>query len=556
MAARPALLRGNIAALVPCLGACLLAGISAFAQTERTPQSPSAAPADHQDTVVGCLVDAQEALQLFDEEENVYVLTGRTSGLEKYAGSEISVQGTKDENAKPLPSLNVTSFKEIFRAPEPKLSPAFSDPSNWDSHTNSELGIKFALPRLQSSTEVSEPSDQGNFAANQGSVTVAGLEIPSAIYPDTNFAGGSFAIFANPRISNPQSCAQFGSSDPRFVSSRTIAGINYTELTEGDAAMGTSYEEYYFHTFQNNVCYELYFRLGSANTGSQPLGCRVSTLGEKDTLQVLDVLLDRVSFFRPTIETTAPVKPGSAPKVVSFTASSSTVDDAVNRGVITFSWSTQNADYVEFSYHCSVVTRPRLVILQEGGAGICDNDTNPGADYIQHFNRSPNSSTDIAFANMHSDDPITIVVTIQPFSHGEAYPKSSKSVTVTVDPYNPFPKGVPPETRNMTILYSARPDGTSKYAQGSQLKIDWTDSLPRDPCVDIYLVQDTGSGSAAFRLQIVKRCLTPAASGSFTWTIPTRYSGSSFRIYAAAPGGISSVLGAPFSIVRSEPGKP
>jgi hypothetical protein len=130
-------------------------------------------------------------------------------------------------------------------------------------------------------------------------------------------------------------------------------------------------------------------------------------------------------------------------------------------------------------------------------------------------------------------------------------------VTITVAAYNPFPKGVPSETRNMTIFYSASADGTSKYVQGSQFKIDWTDSLGRDPCVNLYLVQDTGSGAAAaFRSQIVKRCLTPAASGSYTWTISSKYSGSGFRIYAAAPGGISSALGTPFSIVLREPGTP
>ncbi|MGA8501065.1 MAG: hypothetical protein WB683_05925, partial [Candidatus Sulfotelmatobacter sp.] len=319
--------------------ACLLVSFSALAQTG-TPQNPGAS-SDHQEIVVGCLGGSQGEFQLSDEEGNVYVLTGRTSGLEKYGGEEISVQGTKDDDTKPLPSFSVASFKEIFRAPSPKLSPAFSDPSKWDLHTNSEFGIKFALPPFHSSTEVSTSGDQANFVADQGSVSLAGLDLPREIYADTNFDGGSFAIFANPRITNPQSCAQFGSFDPRFVSSRTIGGISYTELTEGDAAMEASYDEHYFHTFQNNVCYELYFRLGTANTSSQPLSCTVSTVGEEDTLKVVDALLDRVSFFRPTTAAAA-VKSDSAPRVISFTASSNTADGSLNRGVITFSWSTQD----------------------------------------------------------------------------------------------------------------------------------------------------------------------------------------------------------------------
>jgi hypothetical protein len=502
---------------------------------------------------VGCLGGPRGEFQLTDEEGNVYVLIGHTSDLDKLSGAEISVQGTKDESTQPLPTFNIISFKKVFRAPDAKLSFAFSDPSKWDPHTNLEFGITFALPRFHSSTDVSSSDEQANFAADQGSMSLAHLEIPMEIYPNTNFAGGSFAIFANPEITNPQSCAQFGSSDPRFLSSRTIAGISYTEMTSVDAAMGSAYGEYYFHTFQNNVCFELSLRLGASNTSSQPLGCRVSTVGENDNLKVIDTLLGRVSFVRPTIEAAA-VKQNPAPKVTSFTASSDIADHAVNRGVLTFSWSTEGADYVEFSYRCpDAATR---VVILEGNARDCENSPQPAMQNTERFNHSPNSSTDVSFGNFHRDDPIPIVVTITPSSHGKDYPNASQSLTISIAPYNPFPKGVPSETRNMTILYPARADGTSKYAQGSQLKIDWTDSLSRDPCVDLYLVQDTGSGAAAYRSQIVRHCLTPAAGGSFTWTIPNKYSGFGFRIYAAAPGGISSAVGAPFSIVGSAPSLP
>jgi hypothetical protein len=54
--------------------------------------------------------------------------------------------------------------------------------------------------------------------------------------------------------------------------------------------MEASFDEYYFHTFQNNVCYELYFRLGTANTGGQPLDCTVSKVGEEDALKVVDAI--------------------------------------------------------------------------------------------------------------------------------------------------------------------------------------------------------------------------------------------------------------------------
>jgi hypothetical protein len=181
MAVQPAHLPGNIGGFTSCLGACLLVSFSALAQTS-PPQGPAASPADQQETVVGCLGSPQGEFQLSDEEGNVYQLTGRTSGLEKYRGEEISVQGTRHEDTKPLPSFNVASLKEIFRAPSPKLSPAFSDPSKWDLHTNSEFGIKFALPPFHASTAVSTSDDQANFASGQGSVSLAGLDLPREIY--------------------------------------------------------------------------------------------------------------------------------------------------------------------------------------------------------------------------------------------------------------------------------------------------------------------------------------------------------------------------------------
>jgi hypothetical protein len=292
-------------------GACLLVYTSALAQAGGPPQDPSRSQKNEGLAVVGCLAGTLGAFDLSDSEGYVYRLTGRTSGLEKYAGDEISVQGTKDENTQ---SLEVKDFKEIFRAPEPRLSPSFSNRSNWGTHTNRKFGIQFAVPRLSNSTAASGPDAQANFAVERGTVTLAQLDIPRDVYPDTNFIRGSFAIFVNPQITNRQSCEQFGAFDPRSLSSRTISGLRYAELTVSDNGMGKFYSDYYFHTFQNNLCYELSFKLGSYNTGMQNLGCTVSVVGEKDDVNVIGALAGRISFFRPATEITGGGKPNSVPK--------------------------------------------------------------------------------------------------------------------------------------------------------------------------------------------------------------------------------------------------
>ncbi|MGA9978168.1 MAG: hypothetical protein WBQ08_06000 [Candidatus Sulfotelmatobacter sp.] len=304
MTIRLARRHSNIERALQWGGACLLVYTSALAQGRTPPQVPSASQKNEGQPVVGCLAGTPGAFTLSDSEGNVYGLTGRTSGLEKYAGDEISVQGTKDESTQ---TLEVSSFKEIFRAPGPRLSSSFSNRSNWGTQTNRKFGIKFALPRFPNSTAASGPdtmvvATHAYFAAVEGTVTLAWLDIPAGIYPDTNFIGASFAIFVNPQITNRQSCEQFGGQsgeiDPQSLSSRTINGVRYAELTEREGAAGKFYSGYSFHSFQNNLCYELSFALGMHNPEIVP--CTVSVMGEKDYLNVIESLAGRVSFFPPT----------------------------------------------------------------------------------------------------------------------------------------------------------------------------------------------------------------------------------------------------------------
>jgi hypothetical protein len=285
-------------------GACLLVYTSALAQTGEPSQAPSPSQKNEGLAVVGCLVGNPGAFTLFNSEGNVYGLTGRTSGLEKYEGDEMSVHGTKDESNQ---TIEVSSFKEIYRAPNPGLISSFRNRSNWSKQTNPRFGIQFALPRLPGFTAASVPDAHANFTIEQGTVTLAWLEIPSKIYPDTNFIRASFAVFVNPQITNRQSCEQFGEQsgevNPRSLSSRTIGGIRYAERTFSDNGMGKLGSVYYFHSFQNNLCYELYFGLLSSNPGFMDidnLSCPFSVVGEKDYLNLIESLAGRVSFFPPT----------------------------------------------------------------------------------------------------------------------------------------------------------------------------------------------------------------------------------------------------------------
>lgn len=514
---------------------------------------PSAhAEKEHKTTLRGCLSGGPGKFYIASVDgDQLYELRGNTSALIRYVGKEISVQGEKDVSTQPLPSFEVIRVKEALDTPKPSLSPSFSNPSMWHRETNQTYGIKFAHPDGLSGVSASELSTlQANFVADQNVVTVSRLEISREVYPHTNFVGGAFAIFVNPEITNAQSCSEFGDSDPQFRSSYSLGNIQYTRMTIDSVAAGTTYGNEYFHTFQNGLCYELAFDFGEYNTAYEDLGCTVPVMREEDELKLIEPLIAGISFIHPTIAVARQSNPHAVPRVTQFEASSKTADDVTNRGQITFSWSTQDADYVEFSYQCvPAPSKGGVVIQEEGGSRDCENSSL--RTYLRDsLNSSPNASQNIGFGNFHQSDPVSVIVTITPFSHAIPYPDSSKSITIQVDPDNPFPKGVPTANGNILLTYSPSTNEKGDYQQGSSLTIGWTDERFRDRCVNLYLVQDDGRGGESYRLQIAGNCLRPARSGSYSWTIPDKYSGFGYRIFAGTPGGTSTGLGPSFTIIR------
>jgi hypothetical protein len=525
----------------------ILALASAFAQVSAKQEPPSTDTPDEADeiTVDGCLYGGQGNFELVNADD-AFTLRGDLSALKKYVGDEVKVRGKQEGSNRPL-SLVVSAVTLVFKAPQVRLSKTITDPTNWIFQTNESYGVKFALPALPKNS-VGGGSVFPNFASETGTITLASVPIPEEIYAGSGFAGGNYLLSANSEINNRESCEKFGASDPRFLSYSTANGTRYTKLTVGDAAMGTSYEELYFHTFQNDMCYEIAFSFGEVNTANQDFGCRVPRHGVTD--EVLEEFMKRISYLPPKV-VSSPKPSNAVPKVTSFTVSSAIVNGVNDRGVAEFTWTTQGADYVELSYRCSTFGLG-VVIAEQGGAGgqNCENDPKPIIPQTQQLNHPPNSELEVSLANFHHDDPISIVVTITPFSHGVAYPTGRKSITIRVAPYNPFPKGIPSSTANITLTYSGGPKDS--YQQGASLTLTWTDTLSPDPCVNLLLARDTGRG-LQYVGRVSQQCLRPAAAGTYTWTIPGRYSGSGFRVYAAAPGQRSSGLGPVFSIVKTGP---
>jgi hypothetical protein len=272
---------------------------------------------ENKTTLKGCLTGGPDETYLRVDYDHVYRLTGQTLGFTKLLATgskEITLEGVEDhfslegfekDPSEPQLTFKVTKIVRIFERPKPQLSRFFGDSSNWRSERNPASGVQFEHPTNLPVVPASETgAEEFNFVAKEGAVSLGSFEIPREIYRDANFVGGRFTISVNPTITSLDSCDQFEASDPENLSSQTIGAIRYTGVSIFGAASNTNYEKHYFHTMQNNQCYELAVELAYFNTGVMgDGGCAIPEIQESDKSKLVEPILGGVSFFRPTSKT-------------------------------------------------------------------------------------------------------------------------------------------------------------------------------------------------------------------------------------------------------------
>lgn len=396
-------------------------------------------------TAKGCLGKEDDYfLTTGDDAEHAYRLIGHSSELDKFKENQpLIVVGTKDADevraidSYGLPGpvdLHIISVKP-YKVPVPILKSSFTDAANWTARTNSEYGIKFSLPR--NSIELDQQYEYTNLVSDDDSVRVAADNTPSP-FPTANGGDTDYVIRATSNISNRESCEQFNNYNGRQSSLKTVNGIRYAVLVGGGAAGPQLESDYYFHTFQNGVCYEIAVTLHEGEVGIVDGDCVVPLITGQDEDDVADTFVRRVTFIKPTVVIPEP-KAETAPKVMSFAASSDVASDPTQS--ITFSWQSTGADYVKFSYFCSDLGIGHVGIIEgENVPRNCSNSNGPESDNPATF--PANSAHDVSLASYGDEDPRSVVVTLIPFSHGRPYPDGSRSITITVSPYNQFQKGI------------------------------------------------------------------------------------------------------------------
>jgi hypothetical protein len=262
-------------------------------------------------TLRGCVEGGPDQFFLAtDESAQSFALTGNTAGLEKYRNREITVEGDGsgapirvDGYFEPFHSFQVSRIMEVSAQREPRLSSSFSNTSAWHIERKEKYGVEFAHPESMTSATDRSPTLEPNFVTSESVETVGSLTIPSETYPGANFAGGSFSIFVNRNITNADSCKEFGKtgSQEHPAAPFVVGALQYTNMEDGSAAMGTWYEYSYFHIFQNGLCYEVAFELVEYNAHNAATACNVPLLSRQDNLNVIKPLLAGVSFFQPKV---------------------------------------------------------------------------------------------------------------------------------------------------------------------------------------------------------------------------------------------------------------
>ena len=386
-------------------------------QTEEPGSSPPPPPAseEKETTVLGCLSNSSGDFILTDTSGAQYHLIGDPE-LGPYVGHEMSISGTIS-GSDPESPITVTDAKDVLNPAAPISSVV---PTGWRTSTNKEYGLSFQYPETFNLLGQTELRKESNFANSNGATSLASVEIPDSIYSGSNFRGGYFTALVNPNISNAPACNQFGYADPRFVSTKMVHSVRYTQAIDGEGAAGTGYAYYYLHTYQNGLCYEFKLETAAVNTGAYDLPCSIPLISDQNKTDLLDSFLARVEFFRPAAPGRSRVRAHAfKPEVTAFSPSSQPANRFLQ---ITLSWTTKGVDYIHLEFACA----NGLVVTGASAYLECGSSSNR--------NFPPNGSATFLVSNPQGHAPIPFVVTLEPFSQGAAYPSQTKTVSIPVSP--------------------------------------------------------------------------------------------------------------------------
>jgi hypothetical protein len=417
---------------------------SSWAQAQTTQQkNPTSSVVE----VVGCVDRKEGRFELTNVFWwVVYYLTGRTAGLENHIGDEVTLHGlevpspapstpaTSTEERRP-PTLHVTSVEFMVHKSPEGVRPILGNLDTWVSYENPLYGIRLRYLATFGDAKSEYTQVQTNFAGQEPITgnSIVNVSIPRDTYPESNFVGGGFTVFVDPRIRSEGTCKQFRTFWPEHTSSMSVGRITYSRTLDVGVAMGTAGSVYYFHTFQHGLCYEFAFEFAEENGTGMDVPCSIQWVSEDNEFEVMRSVLSTVSFPNPQFKraSTEATSQQLVPSVISF-EHGPILERPLIRGTpntIGISWKTTNADYVQIRYPCSKFLYASTVQSRGYGLGKCGAETDT--------NLPPNGSMSLLLSNFNSK-PTDLVLTIEPFLDGVGHPKESKTISISAPVHAPL----------------------------------------------------------------------------------------------------------------------
>jgi hypothetical protein len=227
---------------------------------------------------------------------------------------------------------------------------------------------------------------------------------------------------------HPNPPTQSAQADKNF---EWINGIKYTQFV-CDAYVRMA--DCSVYTFQNNLSYRFDFWIELGQPRMLDWGCLLPEINDQQERSFLRLFFSHVRFFKPKIPAADGRHPATKPpQIIRFEKTPLVRKNAYALN-LSLSWKARNANYVQLSYTCGPKVQLRLrqvsqVSIEDPSfSRSCGDPWQP--DVVA--NRPPESSEKLTLSDQFQREPVTLQITLTPYSHGDAFPQSSKSLSIDV----------------------------------------------------------------------------------------------------------------------------
>jgi hypothetical protein len=377
----------------------LLSGAVAWAGQ---PVSDTGSAQGKEVTYHGCLYGGSGGwwLVVLEDGENINLeLVGDTSALDKYKDSAaLSVRGIRLSSRK-LEVKHVRPLRLVA-----KLNKSLTDASKWIRKTDATYGLSVAFPKDASFGDEDHLSFGG---LGRNSVRI--FDASFRTYPGKGSDDAHLSIYVDTAA---------GEEDTRFACEHAVR-----------------MDDCFITTFHNHLSYRFDFSIAMGQPGMIEWGCLEPEISDEQENSFLRLFFSQVRFLKPQVPAAdgRHISPTTVvPQIVRF--EKTPLVRGKGGGSFSLSWKALNADYVRLSYNCGPRVQIRTGSLYQvpiEDLSFSRSCGDPGLPDV-FANRPPVFSQKLTFGDEYQREPVTIQITLTPYSHGDPFAQSSKTLSLEV----------------------------------------------------------------------------------------------------------------------------